>query len=218
MLKAIFTRHQQHLKQPWLVRTTLFAFGAFCVALIVNAYAGSYATQHASNPVTDIVLSNTPVFDVDGYFVWGAATLVIFISLLLLVHPKRTPFVLYSLALFFGIRAFFITLTHIGNFPTQTPINFTSNLGIFLSTIFFQGAALFFSAHTGAAFLMALVFWQEKKLRYIFLSWSMFFAAVVLLGHIHYSIDVASAFFITYTIYHIALWLFPRERALFVSQ
>ena len=69
---------------------------------------------------------------------------------------------------------------------------------------------LFFSGHTGAPFLMALVFWPHKRLRYIFLAWSGFFAVVVLLGHIHYTIDVLSAFFITYGIYHIALHFFPK--------
>ena len=46
-------------------------------------------------------------------------------------------------------------------------------------------------------------------LRYLFLAWSVFFGIVVLLGHLHYTIDVLSAFFITYGIVDIAKWLFP---------
>ena len=64
---------------------------------------------------------------------------------------------------------------------------------------------------------MALVYWREKYLRYIFLVWSVFFGAVVLLGHFHYSIDVFAAFFITFTIYHIAIYFFPTSHARFVA-
>jgi len=64
-------------------------------------------------------------------------------------------------------------------------------------------------------FLLALIFWDEKYLRYFFIVSSIFFGAIVLLGHYHYSIDVAAAFFITYTIYHIAKKLFPRDFELF---
>jgi len=53
------------------------------------------------------------------------------------------------------------------------------------------------------------------RLRNIFLAISVFFGIVVLLGHIHYTIDVAAAFFIVYAIYHLALKLFPREYAMF---
>ena len=66
--------------------------------------------------------------------------------------------------------------------------------------------------------LGALAFWGvDTRLKWFYLLCSVFFAAIVLLGHIHYTIDVFSAFFITYGIYHIALWLFPRERALFIK-
>ncbi len=189
---------------------------AFGISILANYRASAYAGTVASNFVTDIVLSNTPAYDVDGYFVYGATALVAFIAILCIAHPKRIPFTLYSLSLFFLIRAGFITLTHIGPYPVHTAIQFSSSIGIFLSKVFF-GDDLFFSGHTGAPFLMALVYWREPLLRYIFLAWSVFLAAVVLLGHIHYSIDVASAYFITFTIFHIAMWLFPADHARLIA-
>jgi len=41
---------------------------------------------------------------------------------------------------------------------------------------------------------------------------------VVLLGHLHYTIDVFSAFFITYGIVEIAKWLWPKEWELFLLE
>lgn len=201
--------------ENWLTAgASIIVFGA---SVYANYMASSYATWAASNPVTDLILDNTPRFNVDGYFVYGAVALVGFIVVLLVIRPKRIAFTLFSLALFYFIRAGFITLTHIGPYLVHTPIEFTSSVGIFLSKMFF-GDDLFFSGHTGAPFLIALLYWKEPLIRYLFLAWSIFMACVVLLGHIHYSIDVASAFFITFTIYHIAQYLFPQEYELFLKE
>ena len=43
----------------------------------------------------------------------------------------------------------------------------------------------------------------------------MFFGAVVLVGHLHYSIDVFAAFFITYGIHDLAKFLFSQELHVF---
>ena len=58
---------------------------------------------------------------------------------------------------------------------------------------------------------MALVFWKDKPIRIFCIAASIFFAVIVLLGHLHYSIDVASAFFITYTISIIAEKIFKND-------
>lgn len=207
----------QRYKESWFDRYVRFSIpislGIFLIAVfVVQPYAIEFANEAATNPVGDIILSNTPVFNVGSYFVYGMFLLVAFIGLLCLYRPQRAPFVLHSLTLFVLIRSVFVSLTHIGPFATEAANNFGPGI-----TLQFFGADHFFSGHAGAPFLMALIFWQDKTLRYIFLAWSVFFSAVVLLGHLHYSIDVASAFFITYGIYQIASWLFPREKALFMN-
>jgi hypothetical protein len=181
------------------------------VSLVINYYAGMYATAHASSSVTDIVLSNIRVYDVDGFFVYGSIIFWIFLIGLMVFRPKRAPFALKSLALFVFIRAIFITLTHIGPFPSEVVLSSD------LISKFTFGGDLFFSGHTGLPFLMALVFWQDKIIRYLFIATSIFFAVVVLLGHLHYSIDVLGAFFITYTIFHLSELVFKKDRKLFLS-
>lgn len=210
MFNKIKGRYKTHGRNPEFQLSATLAITAFMVSTFINYIAGTYATEMMSNSVTDIVLSNTPVFDVDGIFIYGSFFLAVFIVGLLLTHPKRIPFTLYSLALFILIRSLFISLTHLGPFPSQLPLD----LGRVASKFIF-GGDLFFSGHTGIPFLMALVFWKERPLRYLFIIWSVGFGIVALLGHLHYSIDVLSAFFITYTIFHITEVVFKKERALF---
>lgn len=210
----LLRRYTHHVSQREFRISFLLSVLAFSASLAVVFYAIGYATESASNSVTDIVLSNIPQYDVFGLFVYGTAFFVLLGVALLAAHPKRIPFALHTFALFYFIRAGFISLTHLGPFTVNGGNNF--DFGTIMTSFFF-GGDLFFSGHTGLAFLMALIFWHEKNIRYLFLAASVYFGAIVLLGHLHYSIDVASAFFITYGIFHIAEWLFPRDRAVFLA-
>ena len=212
MYRRFLHRHRVHWSNAQARTSSILSVWAFAASLVVGYYSIAFATARVSNPVTDLVLSNIPVIDVDSIYVYGLFFLIAFITLLCLSHPKRMPFILYSLALFIIVRSVFVDLTHLAPYPIPVQTDF----GTTMSKIFF-GGDLFFSGHTGVPFLMALICWKEKGLRNIFLLLSVFFGAVVLLGHLHYSIDVLAAFFITYTVFHICEWLFPRERALFLS-
>ncbi len=180
------------------------------VSIFINYYAAGYALKSISNPVTDIILSNTRVYDVDAIFVSGAIIFWVFIIALCLWQPHKVPFILKSVALFIVIRSLFVILTHIAPFPTRVIIN----PGSIISDFTF-GGDLFFSGHTGLPFLMALIFWNDKWLRVFFIIVALIFGVVVLLGHIHYSIDVFGAFFITYSIFHIAEVFFKKDQELF---
>ena len=194
------------------INSLIFAFLFLFMSLYINFIAGTYATESASLPVTDIILSNIRVFDVDLIFIYGPFVLFFIVTIIACYNPKKLPFTIKSIALFTIIRSIFISLTHLGPFPTQT----ITTSGNFISKFTF-GGDLFFSGHTGIPFLMALIFWQNKKLRYFFLIYSLFMGTVVLLGHYHYSIDVLAAFFITYSIFHISEFLFKGDRKEFLS-
>ena len=178
----------------------------FLISLVINYLAGTYATIRAGNPVSDIILDNIPTFDVDGIFIYGIITFFIFVSGLVFWKPRNAPFILKSMSLFIIIRSIFISLTHIG--PQAEAITISPNS---IANLFTFTGDLFFSGHTGLPFLMALTFWKNKYLRAIFLFFSIILGTVTLLGHLHYSIDVFAAFFITYGIYDLSLILFKKE-------
>ena len=204
--------YKTYFGQKNFLFSSIISFVLLLMSLVVNFYAGVFASERASNAVTDIILSNIRVYDVDGIFIYGSWVLVIIIGLVCFRYPWKIPFILKSIALFVLTRSVFITLTHIGPFLTTDIIRPKGFLSYFVF-----GGDLFFSGHTGLPFLLSLIFWKEKILRTLFLLSSFVFGSVVLLAHLHYSIDVLSAYFITFTIYHIALKLFKKEKEIFDS-
>src|SRR5262245_40966201 len=87
---------------------------AFLAARSIAIYAAvTYATVHASNPVTDLVLSRVGPLNVRFLFVYGTFTAFAITVGLLVWRPNRLPFALKAVALFLLVRAVFVALTHI---------------------------------------------------------------------------------------------------------
>lgn len=64
---------------------------------------------------------------------------------------------------------------------------------------------LFFSGHIATTFLLYLFSRRFGKVSRIFLGLNFFTLAVVLLAHLHYSIDIVGAYAITYGLYRLSL-------------
>jgi membrane-associated phospholipid phosphatase len=177
----------------------------FFISVYATHIASRFAEVKASNYVEDIVLSNTRVYDFEFLFVHGAIMLTLFVVALAIRFKKVAPFLIKAVSLFIIVRALFVSMTHIGPYPTK--LDLESRLLDFITS----GNDLFFSGHTGLPFLIALIFWNHLYLRIIFIVAAVTNGIIVLLSHLHYTIDVFAAFFITYTIFHIAKKLFKKD-------
>jgi hypothetical protein len=185
---------------------------AFLAASSIAIFAAvTYATVHASNYVTDFVLSRVGPFNVRFLFIYGTFTAFVITGGLLASRPNRLPFALKATALFLLVRAVFVALTHMAPSPIDP-----QKAAPFFNSIFY-GSDLFFSGHTGLPFLAALAFWHIPQWRTFYLALTAFFGTIVLLGHYHYSIDVLAALFIAHGVFQVSCWLFGREYALFRS-
>jgi hypothetical protein len=182
---------------------------AYVVEHFANIYAFDYSQRPTSNYVGDLVLDNIPVVDLSFIIIEVALVAIVLVTIFVISKPRYLLFTLKAVALFIIIRAIFISLTHVGIHPD----NIAPGLGFFDSIYTYLNfqTGLFFSGHTGMPFLVAIIFWDNKRVRYVFLSLSFIFAVAVLLAHIHYSIDVLAAPFMAYGIFKIAQYFFPRD-------
>lgn len=80
--------------------------------------------------------------------------------------------------------------------PLEPPVHIIPLHDIFLQSSFYSGRDnlkdLFFSGHTATMFLFAFLF-TDKKLKWIYTSAAVVIGGLVMLQHVHYSIDVFAA-------------------------
>ena len=179
----------------------------FIAANAINYFSGVYVDLVAGPPVPDIILSNIPTIDLSIIFIYGYIIILgVFILYPLFFKTRELHIAISQFSLIVLIRSIFTMLTHFG-----APADIISvQHSFYLFDLVSFPNALFFSGHTALPFLGFLIF-QDEKIKHFFLISTIIMAVTVLLMHIHYSIDVFAALFITYGSYKMGNRIFKGE-------
>lgn len=189
-------------------KSILFSIFLLILAAVINYNAGVYVTEKPSTPVSDFILDHLGPYNLNIIFVYLwllIAALLVLYSLIFAVGIFHR--VLGQFSFLIIIRSFFITLTHLKTPLSAIPPAFPAGVQLFV----FEND-LFFSGHTAIPFLGFLIY-KGHKIRWLFLAASIVMAITVLAMHRHYSIDVFSAYFITYGCYKIAQFFSPFKKS-----
>jgi hypothetical protein len=211
-MEALLKRHTLFWKDKTTMYHTLLSVVLLIACLFLTYFSRIYANDHQGYVVPDILLDNIPVFNVGYVFFQGAFTFLLVVLGILLWEPLYIPFTLECSALFFFVRSFFMVMTHLSA-PSVEYYKYVEHEHHVANVLFTvsSGNDQFFSAHTGFPFLLALLFWHYKPFRFFFLLCSLIGGLAVILGHLHYSIDVFSSFFIAFGVFEISKHFFKKE-------
>jgi len=212
MIKEYFLKTFHHwkilLKDRAYFWSLVVGIVVLAFAVFLDRFASLYHDQYVYTSVGDLILNILPTYNLEFLFFQGIYAVIWMIVLYsVFFEPETVPFGFKTIGLLIIVRAGFIVLTYlgppIGFYFAENGIGFDSPLkGLFFTN------DLFFSGHTALPFLAYLLFRKHIWFRAIMLVSSFIMGVTVLLMHVHYSIDVFSAFFITYGVYTLSNMLF----------
>ncbi len=185
-------RWQGVLKTPKHKLFVILSYVALISSFYLNQIMSTYADKMQSNRVTDLFLDLLPLTDVNFIFFWVALFWCLGLFFYHIVNPEQMPFLIWSYAVFISVRALFITLTHVA--PPYNLAVIPSELKVYA-----YEADMFFSGHVGGPFFFALLT-NNAKMKILAICYTILTIFIVLLGHMHYSIDVFASLFIAHSL------------------
>lgn len=207
-MKKIYSEYKNLFKIKHYKKSILVSLILLILAAVLTLISIGYADMAKGNSVGDLFLDNLPKLDLFWFRTLGTALIALLVIVIGFLKPKHLPSLLKTVTLMYIIRAFFLPLTHLKFYPEKILIPASYPL---FGQIPFSGNDLFFSGHVALPLVAALIFWEDKKLRYIFIFFSVISGLASLLAKTHYSIDIFVVPFMVYSIFKISEKIFKKD-------
>lgn len=184
---------------------TLLAILFFLITLFFTFIVLNYVESRQGAILNDPILKAIPSVDV-SYFLF---ILTYAGSIIGIIYSLQTPvrmvraMLTYSLLLWLRMICMYLT-------PLNPPDGIVPLRDPFLEATFYANQVnlkdLFFSGHT-ATMVMFFLLIDHKWLKYLFFAFTLLVAALVLIQHAHYSIDVFVAPVAAYAAFRMAIYI-----------
>lgn len=180
--------------------------GVVSLLALLATFPYFFATieKHSGPVLNDWLLSRIPPVDVSLIIflvIWATA-------LLLLIRVRRSP-ALFMMFVYSYVIVSLSRMVSINVMPLNPPIGLIPMVDPITNAFYgkvYITKDLFYSGHTSTIFLMFLCF-RRRGDRIIALVGSLIVGALLLVQHVHYTIDVLCAFAFTYPLYRLGKWL-----------
>jgi hypothetical protein len=172
---------------------TIFILSLLALALVLFCFLHflTYNENRAGYRFDDPILSQFSPIDVSG-ITFGITYLM---GLLGIIIALKKPALFIQLVQAYTLITLF-RMVSMYLLPLEAPADIIPLKDYFLQNTFYSGRDnlkdLFFSGHTATIFLFGIYF-TDKKIKIIFFSAALLIGILVVLQHVHYSIDVVFA-------------------------
>ncbi|GAB3956029.1 hypothetical protein GCM10028805_44610 [Spirosoma harenae] len=182
------------------------AIGAICLLALLGTFPYFFHTieQHSGPVLNDWVLARIPPVDVSLLIflvIWATA-------LLLIVRFRRSP-TIFMMFMYGYVIVSLSRMLSINLLPLNPPVGLIAMVDPITNAFYgkvYITKDLFYSGHTSTMFLMFLCL-RRRWDRLIAFIGTLIVGALLLVQHVHYTIDVLGAFVFTYPLYRLGKWL-----------
>jgi len=200
-LKKFILKVKTLLKDKKYVLFLLSSFLFLGVVYVITYYVSIYNDFYSYDAIkSDLILDKIPTLNLEFIFSWGMLiTVGIATVYFFVLKPELAPSVICAYAFLFLTRTFFNIMTHVGPPVDSYFLNNSNLLNLPLENLIFRND-LFFSGHAAIPFL-AFLYIRHTGFKAVMFVSTILMSLTVLFMHVHYTIDVFAAFFITYGVF-----------------
>lgn len=178
-----------------IISVFLLAIGLVSIANFVL-----FAEQRKGVSLSDPILSLIPAMDLTWLiFLFIYSALLLGLYSLLKYSPSKLLLAIQVYALMVYVRVFCMWIV-----PLEPPSGMIILIDPFVE-LFGSGQTLtkdlFFSGHTATLLILTLTA-VNKNFKYVFVSLTVLTASALIIQHVHYTIDIVAAIFVTFGCYY----------------